>query len=149
MVEKGKEYISAGDIIQVVLSQRLQCALSPSLQAQPFNLYRALRYLNPSPYMYYLSYGDVKIIGSSPERLVSEENGTVITRPIAGTRKRGQSPEEDGLLAADLLADAKECAEHIMLVDLGRNDLGRVCEFNSIVVDELMNVENYSMLCTW
>jgi anthranilate synthase component 1 len=144
MVDAGKEYIAAGDIIQVVLSQRLSCPLSPALQAQPFNLYRALRYLNPSPYMYYLSYGDVKIIGSSPERLVSEEAGTVITRPIAGTRKRGASAQEDAELAADMLADTKERAEHIMLVDLGRNDLGRVCAFNSVEVDELMLVENYS-----
>jgi len=143
-VERAKEYITAGDIIQVVISQRLQRELSPALRAQPFNLYRALRYLNPSPYMYYLSYGDLKIIGSSPERLVSEEQGTVITRPIAGTRKRGRDAAEDAALAADLLADAKERAEHIMLVDLGRNDLGRVCEFGSVEVDELMNIENYS-----
>lgn len=143
-VERGKEYIYAGDIIQVVLSQRIQCDLSPALSAEPFNIYRALRYLNPSPYMYYLSYGEVKIIGTSPERLVSEAAGEVITRPIAGTRKRGNNIEEDIALAADLLADAKERAEHIMLVDLGRNDLGRVCEYDSIHVDELMNVENYS-----
>ena len=143
-VLRAQEYIAAGDIIQVVLSQRLCCELSAALQAQPFNLYRALRYLNPSPYLYYLSYGEVKIIGSSPERLVSEEDGLVITRPIAGTRKRGQTPAEDAELAADMLADAKECAEHIMLVDLGRNDLGRVCQCNSVEVDELMQVENYS-----
>ena len=91
-VERGKEYIYDGDVIQVVLSQRFSRALSPALCEQPFNLYRALRYLNPSPYMYYLSYGEVKIIGSSPERLVSEEDGTVVTRPIAGTRKRGATP---------------------------------------------------------
>ena len=143
-VARAKDYITAGDIIQVVLSQRLQRELSPALRAQPFNLYRALRFLNPSPYMYYLSYGDLKIIGSSPERLVSEEQGTVITRPIAGTRRRGKDAAEDAALAADLLADAKERAEHIMLVDLGRNDLGRVCEFGSVEVDELMNIENYS-----
>ena len=143
-VDRAKEYIAAGDIIQVVLSQRLQRELSPCLRAQPFNLYRALRYLNPSPYMYYLSYGDLKIIGSSPERLVSEESGAVITRPIAGTRRRGRDAEEDAALAADLLADAKERAEHIMLVDLGRNDLGRVCEFGSVEVDQLMAVEHYS-----
>lgn len=143
-VDTAKDYITAGDIIQVVLSQRLSRQLSPALQAQPFNLYRALRYLNPSPYMYYLSYGDLKIIGSSPERLVSEEEGTVVTRPIAGTRKRGRNAQEDAELAADLLADAKERAEHIMLVDLGRNDLGRVCEFNTVEVDELMIIENYS-----
>jgi anthranilate synthase component 1 len=144
MVVKGKEYITAGDIIQVVLSQRMHRAISPQLQESPFNLYRALRYLNPSPYMYYLSYGDLKIIGSSPERLVSEEEGEVITRPIAGTRKRGRNAIEDAELAADLLADEKECAEHIMLVDLGRNDLGRVCEFGTVKVDQLMSVENYS-----
>jgi anthranilate synthase component 1 len=143
-VTRAKEYIAAGDIIQVVLSQRLSCPLSPALRAQPFNLYRALRYLNPSPYLYYLSYGDLKIIGSSPERLVSEEDDDVVTRPIAGTRKRGQNAAEDAALAADLLADAKECAEHIMLVDLGRNDLGRVCQFNTVEVDELMQVEQYS-----
>ncbi|MHB9130285.1 MAG: anthranilate synthase component I [Armatimonadota bacterium] len=143
-VRKGKEYISAGDIIQVVLSQRLSRQLSPALQEQPFNMYRALRYLNPSPYMYYLSFGEVKIIGSSPERLVSEEDRLVITRPIAGTRPRGKTHEEDAALAADLLADQKERAEHIMLVDLGRNDLGRVCEYRTVEVDQLMNVENYS-----
>jgi len=143
-VSRAKDYIAAGDIIQVVLSQRLQCVLSPALRAQPFNIYRALRYLNPSPYMYYLSYGAMKIIGSSPERLVSEERGTVITRPIAGTRKRGQTAEEDAALAADLLADDKERAEHIMLVDLGRNDLGRVCTFGTVVVDQLMTIEHYS-----
>ena len=143
-VERAKEYIRAGDVIQVVLSQRLHCDLSPALRAQPFNIYRALRYLNPSPYMYYLSYGDVKVIGSSPERLVSEAGGMVITRPIAGTRPRGVDAEEDAALAAELLADAKERAEHIMLVDLGRNDLGRVCAFQTVEVDELMNVEHYS-----
>lgn len=143
-VARAREYIAAGDIIQVVLSQRLSCPLSPALQAQPFNLYRALRYLNPSPYMYYLSYGGLKIIGSSPERLVSEEEGTVITRPIAGTRRRGATPAEDARLAGDLLADAKERAEHIMLVDLGRNDLGRVCRYGTVEVDELMAVEHYS-----
>ncbi len=143
-VEKAKDYITAGDIIQVVLSQRLQRELSPALREQPFNLYRALRYLNPSPYMYYLAYGDLKIIGSSPERLVSEEAGTVITRPIAGTRRRGKTAEEDAALATELLTDEKERAEHIMLVDLGRNDLGRVCEYRSVEVDQLMSVEQYS-----
>lgn len=144
MVEKGKAFIAAGDIIQIVLSQRLSCELSPALRENPFNIYRALRSLNPSPYMYYLSYGDLKIIGSSPERLVSEEEGTVITRPIAGTRKRGRTVAEDAELATDLLADTKECAEHVMLVDLGRNDIGRVCEFGSVSVDEFMVIENYS-----
>ncbi|OPZ80480.1 MAG: Anthranilate synthase component 1 [bacterium ADurb.Bin429] len=143
-VARAKEYITDGDIIQVVLSQRLKRDLSPALREQPFNIYRALRYLNPSPYMYYLSFGELKIIGSSPERLVSEMDGTVITRPIAGTRKRGAPPAEDAVLAADLLADAKERAEHIMLVDLGRNDLGRVCDYGTVRVDELMVIENYS-----
>ncbi len=143
-VATAQEYIAAGDIIQVVLSQRLACPLSAALSAQPFNLYRALRYLNPSPYMYYLSFGGLKLIGSSPERLVSEEERLVITRPIAGTRKRGATLAEDQALAAELLADAKERAEHIMLVDLGRNDLGRVCDYGSVCVDELMAVEYYS-----
>jgi len=139
-VERAKEYIAAGDAIQVVLSQRLQ----RPLLADPFDVYRALRSLNPSPYMYYLSYGDVKIIGSSPERLVSEEEGEVITRPIAGSRPRGATAEEDAALIADLLRDEKERAEHIMLVDLGRNDVGRVCVPGTVQVDTLMSVERYS-----
>jgi len=139
-VERAKEYIAAGDAIQVVLSQRLQ----RPLLADPFDVYRALRSLNPSPYMYYLSYGDVKIIGSSPERLVSEEEGEVITRPIAGSRPRGATAEEDAALIADLLRDEKERAEHIMLVDLGRNDIGRVCVPGTVQVDTLMSVERYS-----
>ncbi len=144
MVEQAKDYIAAGDIIQVVVSQCLSRTLSPALREQPFNLYRALRWLNPSPYMYYLAYGDLKIIGSSPERLVSEEDGVVVTRPIAGTRKRGQTPAEDARLAEELRQDLKERAEHIMLVDLGRNDLGRVCQYGTVRVDELMEVEQYS-----
>jgi anthranilate synthase component 1 len=139
-VSRAKEYIAAGDAIQVVLSQRLR----KPLRAEPFEVYRALRSLNPSPYMYYLSYGDLKIIGSSPERLVSEEGGEVITRPIAGSRPRGATAQEDAALVADLLADEKECAEHIMLVDLGRNDIGRVCEPGTVEVDKLMSVERYS-----
>lgn len=139
-VERAKEYIAAGDAIQVVLSQRLQ----RPLLADPFDVYRALRSLNPSPYMYYLSYGDVKIIGSSPERLVSEEEGEVVTRPIAGSRPRGATAEEDAALIADLLRDEKERAEHIMLVDLGRNDIGRVCVPGTVQVDTLMSVERYS-----
>ncbi len=139
-VLRAKEYIAAGDVIQVVLSQRLGVKVT----GDPFDLYRVLRSLNPSPYMYYLTYGDLKIIGSSPERLVSEEDGIVITRPIAGSRRRGSSTEEDERIMAELLADEKERAEHIMLVDLGRNDLGRVCEFGSVVVDELMGIEKYS-----
>jgi anthranilate synthase component 1 len=139
-VLKVKDYIAAGDAIQVVLSQRL----SRKVRSDPFDLYRALRSLNPSPYMYYLTYGDLRIIGSSPERLVSEEDGEVITRPIAGSRRRGSSLEEDERIIADLLSDEKERAEHIMLVDLGRNDIGRVCEHGSVVVDELMGIEKYS-----
>ena len=109
-----------------------------------FSLYRALRAINPSPYMYYLSFGDLKIIGASPEVLVTEDNGEVVTRPIAGTRPRGQTEAEDKALAAELLADEKERAEHVMLVDLHRNDIGRVCEPGSVQVDELMSVERYS-----
>ncbi len=139
-VRRAKEYIAAGDAIQIVVSQRL----SKPLRADPFEVYRALRSLNPSPYMYYLKYGDVKIIGSSPERLVSEEQGEVITRPIAGSRPRGASAQEDDALIAEMKADEKERAEHIMLVDLGRNDLGRVCEPGTVQVDTLMAAERYS-----
>jgi anthranilate synthase component 1 len=140
MVASAKEYISAGDVIQVVLSQRM----SRPVAANPFDIYRALRSLNPSPYMYYLTYGDVKIIGSSPERLVSVQDGEVVTRPIAGSRPRGATQEEDEALAAELLADEKERAEHIMLLDLGRNDLGRVCRYGTVVADEQMVIEKYS-----
>ena len=140
IVTKAKEYISAGDIIQVVLSQRL----TREVAANAFDIYRALRSLNPSPYMYYLTYGDLRIIGCSPERLVSVEDGEVITRPIAGSRPRGETPEEDEALAAELLADEKERAEHIMLLDLGRNDLGRVCRYGTVKVDEQMVIEKYS-----
>ncbi len=139
-VRKCKEYIAAGDVIQVVLSQRF-CT---KVTADPFDVYRALRSLNPSPYMYYLAYGDTKLIGSSPEILVTEERGKVTVRPIAGTRPRGASSEQDTELEAELLADEKERAEHIMLVDLGRNDIGRVCRYGSVAVDELMVVERYS-----
>jgi anthranilate synthase component 1 len=140
LVLAAKEYIAAGDIIQVVLSQRL----SRPVAADPLSIYRALRSLNPSPYMYYLTYGDLRIIGSSPERLVSVQDGEVITRPIAGSRPRGLTPEEDEALAAELLADEKERAEHVMLLDLGRNDLGRVCEYGTVTVDEQMAIEKYS-----
>ena len=140
IVVKAKEYITAGDIIQAVLSQRL----SREVAANAFDIYRALRSLNPSPYMYYLTYGDLRIVGSSPERLVSVEDGTVITRPIAGSRPRGKTPQEDETLAAELLADEKKRAEHIMLLDLGRNDLGRVCRYGTVSVDELMVIEKYS-----
>ena len=140
MVEACKEYIRAGDIIQSVVSQRLSVKLS----AHPFNVYRALRSLNPSPYMYYLSFEDVKIVGSSPEILATENKGVVHTRPIAGTRKRGRTEEEDKALEKELLADEKERAEHIMLVDLGRNDLGRVSSFGTVKVQDLMVIERYS-----
>lgn len=139
-VRKCKGYIAAGDVIQVVLSQRFETKVS----ADPFDVYRALRSLNPSPYMYYLSYGDMKLIGSSPEILVTEERGNVTVRPIAGTRPRGRTPEEDKELEIELLKDEKERAEHIMLVDLGRNDIGRVCRYGSVTVDELMVIERYS-----
>jgi anthranilate synthase component 1 len=135
-----KEYIAAGDVIQVVLSQRLSAPVS----ADPFDVYRALRSVNPSPYMYYLSYGDVKLIGSSPEILVTEEQGHVRVRPIAGTRPRGATEAEDKALEEELLADEKERAEHIMLVDLGRNDIGRVCRYGSVTANELMVIERYS-----
>ena len=124
-VERCKEYIKAGDIFQVVLSQRF----SITLEADPFDLYRILRVVNPSPYMYYLSLEGASVIGASPEMLVSVEDGVVENRPIAGTRKRGNSEAEDEELIAQLKADPKEIAEHIMLVDLGRNDVGRVSEY--------------------
>ncbi len=140
MVEKAKEEIRAGEIIQVVLSQRFQVNLPTS----PLNVYRSLRAINPSPYMYYLNFGDVKIIGSSPELLVRVEDGIVETRPIAGTRRRGKDDSEDDELAKDLLNDPKEKAEHIMLVDLGRNDLGRVCAQGTVQISEFMQIEKYS-----
>ncbi len=139
-VERCREYILAGDAFQVVLSQRFQVEFS----APPFDVYRALRSVNPSPYMYYLDMGKRKIIGTSPEILVTVEQETVRVRPIAGTRPRGKTSDEDTSLETELLADAKERAEHIMLVDLGRNDIGRVCEYGSVQVDELMNIERYS-----
>lgn len=139
-VEKAKEYIRAGDIIQVVPSQRLEVPIS----ADPFDIYRSLRSINPSPYMYYLKMGDFSLVGSSPEIMVRCEEGDVELRPIAGTRPRGASEEEDERLVKDLLADPKEVAEHIMLVDLGRNDIGRVCDYRSVKVPELMVVEKYS-----
>ncbi len=140
IVGAAKEYISAGDIIQVVLSQRL----TREVAANAFDIYRALRSLNPSPYMYYLTYGDLRIVGSSPERLVSVEGTEVVTRPIAGSRPRGETAEEDEALAQELLADEKERAEHIMLLDLGRNDIGRVCRYGTVRVDEQMVIEKYS-----
>ena len=139
-IEKAKEYILAGDIFQVVLSQRLEM----DLPAPPFQIYRALRAVNPSPYLYYLKLDDNVVIGSSPEMLVKVEGRSIEYRPIAGTRKRGATDAEDRALAADLLADEKELAEHVMLVDLGRNDVGRVSEYGSVTVPELKIVEYYS-----
>ena len=139
-VEKAKEYIKAGDIFQVVLSQRFTVPVT----AAPFNIYRALRIVNPSPYMFYLKLADSSVIGSSPEMLVKVVDGIAYYRPIAGTRPRGANDDEDALLAEELKADEKEKAEHIMLVDLGRNDLGRVCEFGSVEVMDLMFIEKYS-----
>ncbi len=140
MVKKAKEYIKAGDIIQVVLSQRFYL----DTEVPPFLIYRALRKVNPSPYLFYLKLDDEILIGSSPEILVRMENDIVETRPIAGTRRRGKTEKEDKELEEDLKQDEKELAEHIMLVDLGRNDVGRVCEYGSVEVYELMVVERYS-----
>jgi len=140
MVEKIREYIIAGDAIQVVPSQRLRRPTA----VHPFNIYRQLRTINPSPYMFYLDLGGFQVVGASPELLVRVEDGIVTTHPIAGTRPRGATPEEDERLAAELLADEKERAEHIMLVDLGRNDVGRIAERGSVQVESLMNVERYS-----
>jgi anthranilate synthase component 1 len=139
-VRKIREYILAGDAFQVVLSQRLGIALEGS----PFDLYRAIRSLNPSPYLYFIEADGVTLVGSSPEVLVRMEDGVVTVRPIAGTRRRGRSVEEDGALEADLLADEKEKAEHRMLVDLGRNDVGRISTYGSVTVPDLMVVERYS-----
>jgi anthranilate synthase component 1 len=139
-VRRAKEYIYAGDIIQVVLSQRLARPTS----ASPFTLYRALRSLNPSPYMYYLNLGDCHIVGASPELLVRVEDGIVSNHPIAGTRPRGKNDTQDLALEEDLKSDEKECAEHIMLVDLGRNDIGRVSEPGTVKVTQLMGIERYS-----
>ena len=139
-VKKAKKYIKAGDIIQVVLSQRFHT----NLNAEPLDVYRALRSLNPSPYMYFLNFGDVKMIGSSPELLVRCERGIVETRPIAGTRPRGKNEDQDRKMEKELLNDAKECAEHLMLVDLGRNDIGRVSKPGSVKMTEFMFVEKYS-----
>jgi anthranilate synthase component I len=140
MVVRTKEYIRAGDIVQAVLSQRWET----SVQASPLQLYRALRVVNPSPYMYYLRIAGVELVGSSPETLVRCENGVISVRPIAGTRRRGATPEEDRQMERRLLVDKKERAEHVMLVDLGRNDVGRVAKPGSVVVDSLMHVERYS-----
>lgn len=140
IVRRAKEYIKKGDIIQVVISQRFETRFSQD----PLNAYSALRSINPSPYMFYLSFGRLKLIGSSPEIMVRSEEGVVRIRPIAGTRKRGKDEKEDSHLVKDLLSDPKERAEHIMLVDLGRNDLGRVCKTGTVKVDEFMIIEKYS-----
>ena len=139
-VRKAKQYIVDGDIFQLVLSQRFQRQTSVA----PATLYRALRNINPSPYMFHLKINDFDIIGASPELLVKIEDGTVEIRPIAGTRPRGNSEVEDKALAQDLMNDEKECAEHLMLLDLGRNDVGRVSEFGSVTIPENMVIENYS-----
>ncbi|MGA1794808.1 MAG: anthranilate synthase component I [bacterium] len=139
-VQQAKEYIAAGDIIQVVLSQRF----STTISCDPFDIYRSLRLINPSPYMFLLKHHGLNIIGSSPELMVRVEEGAVEERPIAGTRWRGATEEEDRRLAEELLADPKERAEHIMLVDLARNDMGRVCEYGSVRCPELMTIERYS-----
>jgi len=139
-VVKTKQYITAGEAIQVVPSQRL----SQPTNAAPFEIYRALRTINPSPYMFFLDFNDFHIVGASPEILVRVEDGMVMTRPLAGTRPRGKTPTEDAMLGQELRSDEKERAEHIMLVDLGRNDIGRVSEPGTVVVSELMEIERYS-----
>ncbi|MFO0950446.1 MAG: anthranilate synthase component I [Isosphaeraceae bacterium] len=140
VVRHCQEYIRAGDIFQVVPSQRFRLETT----ADPFNIYRVLRVVNPSPFLFFLSYGDFHLIGSSPEILVRVEDGLVTIRPLAGTRRRGRDEAEDRALAEELLADPKERAEHIMLVDLGRNDVGRVAEFASVQLSDVMKVERYS-----
>lgn len=139
-VNKIKEYIKEGHIFQTVLSQRWTIETKQS----GFDLYKELRELNPSPYLYYFNYGDFEVIGSSPEMIVKRQGNRVFTCPIAGTRKRGRNPEEDKLIKQDLLSDEKEKAEHVMLVDLARNDMGRICEFGTVKVTQFMDVANYS-----
>jgi len=139
-VDVAREYIREGDIFQVVLSQRF----STEFEGDPFHLYRALRQVNPSPYLYYLDFEDFQLVGSSPEVLVRVEDSRAELLPIAGTRPRGETPEEDAELADDLLADPKERAEHIMLVDLGRNDLGRIARTGTVSVDRYAFIERYS-----
>jgi len=140
IVARIVRYIHAGDAFQVVPSQRW----SARVPVEAFSIYRGLRAINPSPYMYFLDFGDFQVAGASPEPLLTVSGRRVSTKPIAGTRPRGASPEEDRRIAQELLADEKERAEHVMLVDLGRNDLGRVCEYGSVAVDELMEIESYS-----
>ncbi|KZY37671.1 MULTISPECIES: anthranilate synthase component I [unclassified Oleiphilus] len=139
-VDTIKEYVLSGDVMQTVISQRMSIPFT----AEPLNLYRSLRCLNPSPYMYFLNLGEFHIVGSSPEILARVEEGEVTVRPIAGTRKRGMNEEEDLALEKDLLADPKECAEHLMLIDLGRNDAGRVSEIGSVELTDKMVIERYS-----
>ena len=139
-VRKAKTYIRAGDVFQVVVSQRFSARTS----ANPFEIYRALRVVNPSPYLYFLRLGDISVVGSSPEMLVKVQGRNAFYRPLAGTLPRGKDEKEDREFEARLLADPKERAEHIMLVDLGRNDLGRVCEYGSVEAERLMFVERYS-----
>jgi anthranilate synthase component 1 len=139
-VRTAKEHIAAGDIYQVVLSQRFEADMA----ADPFTVYRALRHVNPSPYMYFIRMGGVSVVGSSPEMLVRVEGSRVETHPIAGTRPRGQTVDEDQRLAEELKRNEKERAEHVMLVDLGRNDVGRVCEYGSVRVSQFMGLERFS-----
>ena len=139
-VVKCKEYIKAGDVFQVVLSQRLQA----ETRARPFDVYRTLRIVNPSPFLFYLKAGPLSLVGSSPEIMVRVEGDRITIRPLAGTRRRGATEAEDDRLAAELLADPKERAEHIMLVDLGRNDVGRVAQYGSVQLSDVMTVERYS-----
>jgi anthranilate synthase component I len=140
MVRRGIEYIRAGDIFQYVPSQRFRTTTA----ADPFDIYRALRVINPSPFMFFVDVGGTKLVGASPEIMCRVESGEMTVRPLAGTRRRGATPDADKELAAELLADPKERAEHIMLVDLGRNDVGKVCELGSVKLAELMTVERYS-----
>ena len=140
MVETAKRYIREGDIFQIVLSNRLSAPFEGSL----LNTYRVLRTINPSPYMFYFSGTDVEVAGASPETLVKLEDGILHTFPLAGTRPRGATPEQDRALEAELLADEKELAEHNMLVDLGRNDLGEISKFGTVQVEKLHSIERYS-----
>ena len=140
-VEASKELIRAGDVFQVVLAQRFDF----ELDADPFDVYRVLRQINPSPYMYFVRTADVSLVGASPEPLVKIEDGRVISRPIAGTRRRGKTEIEDRALGAELAEDPKERAEHVMLVDLARNDVGRVCDYGTVELDEVMQASDRSL----
>ena len=140
-VTVAKEHVTAGDVFQVVLSQRFDL---PALGVDPFDVYRTLRLVNPSPYLYFLRFPEVTVVGASPEPMVRLRDGVVTSRPIAGSRPRGRTPEEDQRLEGELVEDPKEVAEHVMLVDLARNDVGRVVGFGTEVVEEMMVVERYS-----